>query len=416
MSERSTQTLFERPSFRLELLALLVVLLGSALAHAEAPTVVLLSWDGVRHDQPASTDLPALERMAREGARAERLIPVFPSLTFPNHISLATGTYPDLHGIVSNVFRDRERGTFDYGNDGDWLLAEPLWAAAERQGVPVATFFWVGSETPWRGVAARYRKTPFDREVSESTKVEQILAWLDLPVDERPRLIMSWWHGSDRAGHVHGPNADEVAQALRGQDEMLSRLLAGLDARDRWQDLTLLIVSDHGMSLATKGIDLEAELAKTGIPGEVLASSASAHIFLEAPEQAAMAAQALRAHPHVDAYPADSLPAALRLGPARRIGDIVCITRPPNTFRVGALVGAMRLFNVGIGSHGYTPEHPEMHGIFYALGRGVAAASKTGSVRAIDVAATVAALLGIAPPEHSEGTAIDLAASTGDSR
>ena len=66
MSERSTRTLFERPSFRLELLALLVVLLGSALAHAEAPTVVLLSWDGVRHDQPASTDLPALERMARE--------------------------------------------------------------------------------------------------------------------------------------------------------------------------------------------------------------------------------------------------------------------------------------------------------------------------------------------------------------
>jgi arylsulfatase A-like enzyme len=391
-------------------LALVVLLAFATPGWAEPPRVIVLSWDGVRHDQPDATSLPGLERMTREGARAERLIPVLPSITFPNHVSLATGTYPDRHGIVSNVFRDRERGTFDRANDANWLRAEPLWAAAERQGVPAATFFWVGSETPWRGTAARYRKTPFDREVPESAKVEQILAWLDLPAEERQRLIMSWWRGSDQEGHAHGPDSEEVLQALRSQDERLVDLLAGIDARGLWRDLTLLIVSDHGMSLATRSIDLEAALASADAEGEILASSATAHIFLEAPEQASAVARALGAHPEVDAYPAEALPAALRLGPRQRLGDVVCITRPPNTFRTGALDRVLRVFGVGIGSHGYAPEYPDVHGIFLALGRGVSPGSQPTRVRAVDVAPTVAAWLGISPPEHSEGNRIDLGA------
>ena len=159
---------------------LLPLLIAPALG-AEAPTVILLSWDGVRPDYLERAEFSALERMAREGVRAERLIPVWPPNTFPNHAALATGTYADRHGIVNNRFLDRDRGLFSYEADGDWLEAEPLWAAAERQGVPAATFFWVGSETDWHGTGARYRKAPFDSSVSESEKVDQILAWIDLP-------------------------------------------------------------------------------------------------------------------------------------------------------------------------------------------------------------------------------------------
>ena len=81
----------------------------------------------------------ALARMQRDGARAERLIPVFPSSTFPNHVSLATGTYVDRHGIIENRFTRHERASsFDYGNDASWIEAEPLWIAAERQDVRAA--------------------------------------------------------------------------------------------------------------------------------------------------------------------------------------------------------------------------------------------------------------------------------------
>ena len=198
------------------LTVLLTLSLGAADALAD-PTVIVLSWDGVRSDYPERTSLPGLERMERKGMRAKRMTPVFPSSTFANHVSLATGTYPDRHGIVDNRFWDRERGLFDYGNNADWLDAEPLWASAERQGVRAATHYWVGSETPWRGQASHYVKAPFDGSVGEAEKVDQILSWLDLPAPERPGLIMGWWHGADGAGHRYGPDSPEVTQALQEQ-------------------------------------------------------------------------------------------------------------------------------------------------------------------------------------------------------
>ena len=70
------------------------------------PTVILLSFDGVRHDYLDRGGLPALERIARTGARARSLTPVFPASTFPSHVALATGAHADRHGIVGNRFYD----------------------------------------------------------------------------------------------------------------------------------------------------------------------------------------------------------------------------------------------------------------------------------------------------------------------
>ena len=135
------------------LLAMLATLVASV-SSAERPVVIVLSWDGVRHDYLDRAEFPGLGRIEKNGLRAERLIPVFPSNTFPNHVALATGTYPDRHGIVDNVFRDGERGIHDYAADGSWIDAEPIWVTAERQLVRAAIFFWPGSETDWRGIGA----------------------------------------------------------------------------------------------------------------------------------------------------------------------------------------------------------------------------------------------------------------------
>ena len=99
-------------------------------AVARQPTVVVLSWDGVRHDYPDRTTLPNLARIARDGARAERLVPPFPSSTFPSHVTLATGARVDRHGIVANAFRDRTRGPFVYLNDAK---LDPRRAAVVRR-------------------------------------------------------------------------------------------------------------------------------------------------------------------------------------------------------------------------------------------------------------------------------------------
>ena len=110
-----------------------------------------------------------------------RLLPVFPTSTFPNHVSLATGAHVDRHGIVGNVFFDPRHGLYRYSSEASWIEAEPVWVSAERQGVRTASFFWVGSESDWRGTGTTYRRAPFDSGIPEAAKVDQILAWLDLP-------------------------------------------------------------------------------------------------------------------------------------------------------------------------------------------------------------------------------------------
>jgi len=380
----------------------------------DGPNVVVLSFDGVRPDALDDAALDAFARVAREGVRAESLVPVFPSSTFPNHVALATGAPVDVHGIVGNRFRDADLGDFDYGEAAAFLQAEPLWAAAERQGVRAATFFWVGSETPWRGTAATYRKAPFDGDVGEAEKVDQILAWLDLPAERRPRLILSWWHGADAAGHRHGPRHEDTVAMLRGQDRQLGRLLRGFDARGLWASTTLVLVSDHGMVAVRETHDLGDVLEAAGIGAYVVHASAVANVHLDRPEQASQAVRVLSAVPGVTAWRREDLPARLRYDHPRA-GDVVAIAEPGvalwKAWRgLDLLHRAGAPFGLEVGAHGYDPEATrEVHAIFLAMGRGVAQGRVLGPQRTLDVAATVAALLGIDPPGSSEGHPIPLA-------
>ncbi len=120
--------------------------------HIDKPYIVLVSIDGFRWDFPELQDTPAMDRMAAQGMRAAALQPAFPTLTFPNHFSIATGALPARHGVVANEFPDEERRLWYHYKDrrtvqdGDWYLAEPIWVTAEKQGMVTAAYFFVGTE------------------------------------------------------------------------------------------------------------------------------------------------------------------------------------------------------------------------------------------------------------------------------
>ena len=380
-------------------------------AAEQRPVVIVLSWDGTRFDYPERVPLRALARMARDGARAERLTPVLPSSTFPNHVSLATGTWPDRHGIIENAFTDRQGRRFEYGNDASWLEAEPLWAAAERQGVRAAVFFWVGSESDWRGRGASLRIRPFDSGVPEAKKVEQILAWLDLPADARPGLIMSWWHGCDGVGHAQGPDSPAIGAQLQAQDHELERLFAGLDARGAWGHTTVIVASDHGMARIAGVVDPQRALDAAGIAACSEYSGGEAQVYLRDPARSDDALRALATVDGLEAYANSRLPERFRSFFPGRSGDLTLLAHPPKMFGHSGAGERLRewwawLRGSSIGAHGFDPALPEMGAIFYALGRGVPHGAQLGEVRAIDVAPTAAALLGIAPPAQSEGRAL----------
>ena len=389
------------------LLVLLGTLAFEAANAAAGGTVVLVSMDGVRHDLLDGAPLPALQRMQREGARAERLIPVYPSNTFPGHVSIATGTWPDVHGVIDNHFEDAERGVYRYEDDAEWIKAEPLWAAAERQGLPAAAYFWIGSETDWNGISARHRVSPFDPSRPEAEKVQQMLRWLRLPQAQRPRLIMSYWAGVDSVAHRTGPADPAVAEQLRLQDAALRQLLAGIDAMQMWPTLTLVVVSDHGMTATGELIDAAAVLADAGVKARVL-GSAVANVYLEDAQDLETAAAALAILKNVSVHRRDEVPAAWRLRHEGRTGDLVVTTVPPYVLTPPSnpLCALIPRRCLSPGGHGYPPDHPHMGGIFLALGRGVEVGARLPAVHQIDIAATVARLLNIAPPAQSEGRPI----------
>ena len=366
---------------------------------APPPRVILISLDGTRPADLEAEGLPTFAALRKRGAWASRLTPVFPTNTFPNHVTLVTGVRPDVHGIVNNDFVDPERGEFHKDDDPTWLLAEPLWSIAARHGVVSAAYFWVGSEGPWRGGRGPRSWKAFDASVPERDKVAQILEWLSGP-EPRPRLITAWFHGADGVAHRRGPDAPAVRESLREQDEALGRLVAELDARGAFAHTTLLIVSDHGMAQVRERVDLGAALRAADVEAEVLGAGGMATVVLDekgdpkALERTLATARGLG----LEAWPRAQTPSELR---ARhpRFGDVVVVA--PVGVAIQSRWGAQMR-----GAHGYPPQEPSMGALLLAVGRGAQPGASLGELSALDVAPTVLRLLGLEVPDDMEGRPI----------
>ena len=376
---------------------------------AALPTVILISLDGTTFDQIRDAELETIPALAKRGAVAERLVPVFPTNTFPNHVSLVTGVSPARHGIVNNTFRDPERGLYEKDDDPTWLESEPLWSIAARSGVVSASFHWVGSEGPWTGGHGPRHWVKFDSGTGEAEKVEQILAWLDLEDPAlRPRLITAWFHGADHQGHRYGPSDDAVGKALRAQDRALQVLVDGLEERSAFANTTLLLVSDHGMVEVEKRVDLIAALDDANVYGEVLGGGGFATVWADGDRARAERIARIARAVGLDAYLRGQAPAELGAD-APRFGDVVVLA-PPGT----SIARSTSLARFVRGMHGYRSDVPSMGAIFITAGRGAHPGTKLGRIRNLDVAPTVLALLGIPVPEWMEGSPLAAIVPAGD--
>lgn len=228
-----------------------ILLLGlfTTVSWAKTP-LVLLSIDGFAQRYVNQYQPKTLMSLIQQGTSAKALLPVYPSKTFPNHLSIITGRYPVNHGIVHNSFFNRDINKIyqlgDGKNDARWLTAEPLWYINEIQGNKSAVYFWPESETTTENKTASYYY-PYKHATPNKKRLDQILAWLRLPESERPNFIAGYFASIDDAGHDYGENSMQLTNAISDLDNLLGDFVRQIK-QEFDGNVNLVIVSDHGMT------------------------------------------------------------------------------------------------------------------------------------------------------------------------
>jgi len=372
----------------------------NSVATQAKPYVVMVSLDGFRYDYAKKYDARHLLALAKDGASApEGMVPAFPSVTFPNHFTLATGLYPEHHGIVANSFYDPARkqrySSSDPATvtDGSWYGGTPLWVLAEQQGMRSACFFWPGSEAAIQGVRPSYY-VAFDNKYPDEKRIDQVVAWLRLPAEQRPHFITLYYFQPDHNGHEFGPDSPEVRDAVHHVDELVGKLKAQLDALHL--PIDLIVLADHGMEKAQgTWIDLDqfADLANFQTDGSLLYPNSEAdaeHAYN----------QLKKADSRFVVYRLKNVPAALHFNQNPRAGDPVVIPTGPYLIRAHGPYAVASARPAPVGMHGYDPSTMKtMRAIFYVIGPDIRPGATVKPFENVNVYPLVAHILGLDPPK-----------------
>ena len=348
------------------LLLLVAVLPWQAWAAGRDNYTVIISLDGLRWDYLDTYDVPFMNQLAREGVKAV-MQPSFPSKTFPNHYTLATGLVPDHHGIITNTFWDREKGVeFSLGNkvtraDAKYYGGDPIWLTAKHQGVKTATVFWVGSDVKINGEYPTYWRDYQTQQLGYEERVDEIIRLLKMPEQDRPHLVMAYFEEPDRSGHSYGPMNRLTRRAVEDMDLLLSKLWTRIQMLPFADKVNLIITGDHGMTSVdpNRFVDIDDVLPRHWY--ERFCNDYPTLIYASAPQYIDSIYNAMQQVDHVRAWKRGQLPAYLNYGTNKNMGDVVVL---PD---VGWLF-ADKPSKKQRGSHGFDHTAADMQVGFRAIG------------------------------------------------
>ena len=359
-------------------------------------TVVLVSLDAFRWDYDSIYSTPVLDKIAHNGVMAERMIPSFPTKTFPNHYTIATGLYPDHHGLINNTFyapdlhllyrigdRSKVENPLFYGG-------EPVWVTAHKAGMVTASFYWVGSEAPILGVQPDYWKV-FDNSVTFGARVDTVLKWLSYPKAKRPRLVTLYFEEPDAVSHTYGPLSPETGAMVHSLDSLLGVLREGLKRTPGAENINLIVVSDHGMGETDQSRynNLYDTLPKRLVKN--IAGGSPVWMCEPVEGKADSVIYFINMQKGVRAYHKADLPGYLHYGTHPRMTEIVVVADPR------WIVGIRTEVPTGKGDHGYDWTFRDMHSIFYGEGPSFKRGAEADTLYNVDVYNIICRILNLKP-------------------
>jgi predicted AlkP superfamily pyrophosphatase or phosphodiesterase len=440
-------------------LAFVVTSIFALAAHA-AP-VLMISIDGLKPEYITQADahdmkIPYLRTLLRDGTYAEGVVGIWPTITYPSHTTLVTGVWPDEHGITNNQEFDPLQ---HFGGAWNWYAAgirvPTLWQAAHKAGLRTASVGWpvsVGATDVdylipeyWRGANVDSSSDPQDRMLmaalarpdtllkqlepaagpymngnETSTGGDEIKTRYALEILKRYKPAFMTLHLSslDHAQHEHGPFSAEADQTLEAIDGMVQRLAHQAFANN--PSAVVVIVSDHGFMNITQWVNLAIPFMQAGL------AEGRLNPVTKAPEISSWKAEpwmaggmaAIMLHDpndHATEQQVHDMLVKLAADPGNGISEVYdrddlhkrgafpdaafLVVFKPGYYAGTAISGSLITPIPGTrGSHGFSPEFPEMRASFFAVGAGIAHHRDLGLVDMRQIAPTVAGILHVAMP------------------
>ena len=396
--------------------------------------VVVISLDGFPADALADPALPipTLRSLMRTGVSA-RMSTVNPTVTWPNHTSMVTGVKADEHGLLVNgtivatnawppvkvepmidkIRMVHARTVYDAAHDAGLTTAQVDWVAINNApSITWAFSEWAPAESPVREEMIR-KGVISTSDVNDFTKFN--ILWRDqiwtkaavyLIREHRPNLLLVHFLTLDSMHHQYGPKTLAATGAIGFLDGCVGQILAAIRETGMQDQTTMMVVSDHGFKAYTKEIHASVALEAAGLGGKayVLNEGGAAIVYVDKEHRAedlAKTAKVLEGVEGVDRVVGRDGFAALGLPLPEndpQMGDLYLTARPGYSF-AGARGGPVTSERPQAGgSHGYAASDSNMDAIFIAGGYGISRGANVGQVANIDVAPTIARLLGVELP------------------
>jgi predicted AlkP superfamily pyrophosphatase or phosphodiesterase len=417
--------------------------LGAA-ASAQASPVLLISLDGLRPTDVTPQRTPRLAALAREGARAQGVIGVLPTLTYPSHTTLMTGVAPERHGIGNNLTFDplnrNQRGWYWYASD---VKVPTLWQAAHAGGLHTANIHWpvsvgapgIDANLPqiWRTGTDDDRKLmaalatpgllprleaelgPYAQGEDETVEgdANRIRFAAKLLAEDKPALTTVYLAGIDHEEHRSGPGTPAALDTIARTDALVGTLIDA--ARQAMPEVTIAVVSDHGFAPVTTDINLFAPFIAAGLV--TLGKDGSVAEWQAEPWVAGGTAAIRLARPDDDALVAKvrTLLDKLAADPAyhiERVLDRAAIEAAGGPAEASFVVAFPPGYETGIdpaaptakpstykGMHGYLPTLPAMRSTLIVAGPALARRGDLGQVDMRAIAPSLARILGVSLPQ-----------------
>ncbi|XP_032373838.1 autotaxin isoform X2 [Etheostoma spectabile] len=358
------------------------------------PPLIMLSVDGFRasYMKRGSAVIPNIEKLRTCGSHAPYMRPVYPSKTFPNLYSLATGLYPESHGIIGNSMHDplfdatftlRGREKLSHR----WWGGQPIWITALKQGVKAATFFWPVA-------------IPLER------RILTMLQWLHLPEAERPYVYAMHSEQPDIYGHKMGPMSIELNNPLRVIDRIVGQLMNGLKQMKLHRCVNIILVGDHGMEEAHCDRTEFLSNYMTNVDDIILIPGSLGRIRSRYPNNPKYNPKAVvanltckKADQHFKPYLKQHLPKRLHYANNRRIEDIHLLVE--RKWHVARKAPEGKRHCGFSGDHGYDNKINSMQTIFLGYGPTFKFKTKVPAFENIELYNVMCDLLGLKPAPNN---------------